>query len=73
MSQIYAVLFDFGGLQAEEGISNGPEAQALLHMTREAMEAAYDSGLMQAGQTRLNYGLCGVCIPVCAAVYSPDV
>jgi len=50
MSQIRAILFDFGGVLAEEGFSNGLEALAMEQhlavedMTTEGMKAVYDSG-----------------------------
>ena len=50
MKELKAVLFDFGGVLAEEGFSNGLEALALEQglkvddMTAEGMKAVYDSG-----------------------------
>ena len=52
MSKIRAVLFDFGGVLAEEGFSNGLEALAreqrlpVQDMTAEGMRAVYDSGFV---------------------------
>lgn len=52
MSKIRAVLFDFGGVLAEEGFSNGLEALAkeqnlaVDDMTAEGMQAVYDSGFV---------------------------
>ncbi len=52
MSEIKAVLFDYGGVLAEEGFSNGLEALAkeqglaLENMTAEGMQAVYDSGFV---------------------------
>ena len=50
MTTIKAVLFDFGGVLAEEGFSNGLQALAteqnlgIEDMTAEGMRAVYDSG-----------------------------
>ena len=50
MSEIRAVLFDFGGVLAEEGFSNGFEALAMEQqlavedMTEDGMTVVYDSG-----------------------------
>jgi len=50
MGKIRAILFDFGGVLAEEGFSNGLEALAreqnlvVENMTAEGMQAVYDSG-----------------------------
>ena len=52
MSEIQAVLFDYGGVLAEEGFSNTLEALAkeqslpVENMTAEAMQAVYDSGFV---------------------------
>jgi putative hydrolase of the HAD superfamily len=52
MSAIRAVLFDFGGVLAEEGFSNGLEALAeeqglpVEDMTAEGMRAVYDCGFV---------------------------
>ncbi len=52
MSEIRAVLFDFGGVLSEEGFSNGLEALAreqhlaVNDMTAEGMQAVYDSGFV---------------------------
>lgn len=52
MSAILAVLFDFGGVLAEEGFSDGLEALAreqhlpVADMTAEGMRTAYDSGFV---------------------------
>jgi len=52
MQKIKAILFDYGGVLAEEGFSNGLEAlareQALAvnDMTAEGMHAVYDSGFV---------------------------
>lgn len=52
MSEIRAVLFDYGGVLAEEGFSNGLEALAreqdldVKDMTSEGMQAVYDSGFV---------------------------
>lgn len=52
MNEIKAVLFDFGGVLAEEGFSNGLEALAreqqlaVRDMTAEGMQAVYDSGFV---------------------------
>ena len=52
MGKIAAVLFDFGGVLAEEGFSNGLEALAkeqaldVDDMTEEGMRAVYDSGFV---------------------------
>jgi putative hydrolase of the HAD superfamily len=52
MSEIRAVLFDYGGVLAEEGFSNGLEALAreqdlaVKDMTAEGMQAVYDSGFV---------------------------
>ncbi len=52
MTGIRAVLFDFGGVLAEEGFSNGLESLArqqrlqVQDMTSEGMRAVYDSGFV---------------------------
>ena len=52
MASIQAVLFDFGGVLAEEGFSNGLEALCreqdltVEDMTAEGMRAVYDSGFV---------------------------
>jgi putative hydrolase of the HAD superfamily len=52
MSEIQAVLFDYGGVLAEEGFSNTLEALAteqalpVENMTAEGMQAVYDSGFV---------------------------
>ena len=52
MSKIRAVLFDYGGVLAEEGFSKGLEALAreqrlaVNDMTAEGMQAVYDSGFV---------------------------
>lgn len=52
MRTIRAVLFDFGGVLADEGFSDGLEALAgeqdlpVADMTREGMRAVYDSGFV---------------------------
>jgi putative hydrolase of the HAD superfamily len=52
MVKIQAVLFDFGGVLAEEGFSNGLQALAkeqnldVQNMTAEGMQAVYDSGFV---------------------------
>ena len=52
MSGIRAVLFDFGGVVAEEGFSNGLESLAreqgltVRDMTAEGMRAVYESGFV---------------------------
>lgn len=52
MDSVRAVLFDFGGVLAEEGFSNGLESLAkeqrlqVRNMTAAGMQAAYDSGFV---------------------------
>jgi putative hydrolase of the HAD superfamily len=52
MGNIRAVLFDYGGVLAEEGFSNGLESLAkeqdlnVDNMTAEGMQAVYDSGFV---------------------------
>jgi len=52
MSEIQAVLFDYGGVLAEEGFSNTLEALAkeqnlaVENMTAEGMQAVYDTGFV---------------------------
>jgi putative hydrolase of the HAD superfamily len=52
MSEIQAILFDYGGVLAEEGFSNTLEALAkeqglpVENMTAEGMQAVYDSGFV---------------------------
>ena len=52
MSEIEAVLFDYGGVLSEEGFSNTLEALAkeqdlpVEDMTAEGMQAVYDTGFV---------------------------
>ena len=52
MSEVKAVLFDYGGVLAEEGFSDGLEALAqeqnlaVENMTEEGMQAVYDTGFV---------------------------
>ncbi len=52
MSEVKAVLFDYGGVLVEEGFSNGLEALAqeqslaVEDMTAEGMQAVYDTGFV---------------------------
>ena len=61
MSGIRAVLFDFGGVLAEEGFSNGlqslAEKQRLLvqDMTAAGMQAVYDSGFVLGRATESEF------------------
>jgi FMN phosphatase YigB (HAD superfamily) len=61
MSNIRAVLFDFGGVLAEEGFSNGLEALAeeqrlsVQDMTAEGMRAVYDSGFVLGRATESEF------------------
>lgn len=61
MSGIRAVLFDFGGVLAEEGFSNGLESMAkeqrlqVQDMTAEGMRAAYDSGFVLGRATESEF------------------
>jgi putative hydrolase of the HAD superfamily len=73
MSRIQAVLFDFGGVLAEEGFSNGLEELAeeqrlpVQNITAEGMRAVYDSGFVLGRATESEFwslmrrrtGLCG--------------
>jgi putative hydrolase of the HAD superfamily len=61
MRKIRAVLFDFGGVVAEEGFSEGLEAfareqhLAVADMTQEGMRAAYDSGFVIGRGTEADF------------------
>ncbi len=61
MSEIRAVLFDFGGVLAEEGFSNGLESLAkeqrlpVRDMTAEGMRAVYDSGFVLGKATESEF------------------
>lgn len=61
MSRIRAVLFDFGGVLAEEGFSNGLESLAeeqrlpVPDMTAEGMRAVYDSGFVLGRATESEF------------------
>jgi putative hydrolase of the HAD superfamily len=61
MRKIRAVLFDFGGVLAEEGFSEGLEAfareqhLAVADMTQEGMRAAYDSGFVIGRGTEADF------------------
>ena len=61
MIRIRAVLFDFGGVLAEEGFSNGLEALAeeqrlpVQDMTAEGMRAVYDSGFVLGRATESEF------------------
>ncbi len=61
MSRIRAVLFDFGGVLAEEGFSKGLEAMAeeqqlqVGDMTTEGMRAVYDSGFVLGRATESEF------------------
>lgn len=61
MSGIRAVLFDFGGVLAEEGFSNGLESLAIEQrlpvqdMTAEGMQAVYDSGFVLGRATESEF------------------
>jgi putative hydrolase of the HAD superfamily len=73
MSDIKAVIFDYGGVLAEEGFSNGLQALAkeqklaVDDMTIEGMRAVYDSGYVLGKGTEADFwsllrertGLCG--------------
>lgn len=61
MTQIRAVLFDFGGVLAEEGFGHGLEAMAreqrlaVDDMTAEGMRAVYDSGFVLGTGTEADF------------------
>jgi putative hydrolase of the HAD superfamily len=61
MSRVQAVLFDFGGVLAEEGFSNGLEALAreqglqVQSMTAEGMRAVYECGFVLGRATEATF------------------